>query len=53
MAQEEWKATCYCNFFVPGWDNSTVVEAYHDNGDVESVRVIVKKIDPGRLRNPK
>lgn len=25
VAKEEWKATCYVNFFVPGFDSSTVI----------------------------
>lgn len=38
------------NFFVPGWDSATVVEAFHENGDVDNVKVTVKKVmDPKEI----
>ena len=50
MATDDWYATCYVNFFVPGWDSATVVEGKHVNGDVEKVDVTIKKImDPKEI----
>lgn len=35
---------------MPGWDSATVVEGFHTNGDVDNVKVTVKKImDPKEI----
>jgi hypothetical protein len=50
VAQETWEATCYVNFFVPGFDNGTVIEGFYENGDVKEVGVTVKKVmDPKEI----
>lgn len=51
IATEEWESTCFAdNFFFPGWDGSTVVQAYHTNGDCEDCTITVKKVvDPKEI----
>lgn len=44
MGEETWEATCYVNFFVPGFDNLTIIEGFYENGDVEEIGVTTKKI---------
>jgi hypothetical protein len=47
VAEEHWDATCYVNFYVPGFDNATVVEGFYENGDVKNIKVTTKKVmDP-------
>lgn len=29
VAEENWEATCFVNFFVPGFDNATVIEGFY------------------------
>lgn len=43
IAQESWKATCYTNFYQPGFDTGTMIEAIHENGNVREVTVITSK----------
>lgn len=50
VAEETWEASCYFNFFVPGFDTALMVEAYHENGDVKNVNVTTKKVmDPKEI----
>lgn len=50
VAQETWEATCYVNFFVPGFDSGTVIQGFYENGDVKEVGVTVKKVmDPKEI----
>ena len=50
VAEETWHATCYVNFFVPGFDSSTVIEAFHENGDVTKIDITSKKVmDPKEI----
>jgi hypothetical protein len=44
VAQEEWQATCYVNFYVPGFDRNTVVEGFYENGDVKEIGVTLKTV---------
>lgn len=32
------------NFYIPGFDTSTVIEAEHDNGDVSEISVTTKRL---------
>jgi hypothetical protein len=49
--RDTWESTCYAdNFFFPAWDGSTVVQAYHLNGDCDYCNFSVKKmIDPKEI----
>jgi hypothetical protein len=50
VAEETWEATCYVNFFVPGFDSATVIEGFYENGDVKEVGVTTKKVmDPREI----
>ena len=50
VAEETWEATCYVNFFVPGFDSGTVIEGFYENGDVKEVGVTTKKVmDPREI----
>ncbi len=50
VAEEHWDATCYVNFYVPGFDNATVVEGFYENGDVKNIKVTTKKVmDPRQI----
>lgn len=42
--RDTWEATCYVNFFVPGFENDTVIEGLYDNGDLKEILVTTKKI---------
>jgi hypothetical protein len=45
IATQSWESTRFHdNFFFPGWNCSTVVQAYHTIGGSEECTVIVKKI---------
>ena len=41
---EKWQASCFYDWFFPGWDGNTIVVSWHENGEVNEVRVEVKKI---------
>lgn len=50
VAEDTWKCSCYYNFYIPGFENATIVEAYHENGDVSDIKVTVKKVmDPKEI----
>lgn len=44
IATETWEATCKTNFYIPGFDTSTVIEAKHATGDVNEVEVTTKRL---------
>lgn len=44
IATETWEATCKTNFYIPGFDTSTVIEAKHNTGDVNEVEVTTKRL---------
>lgn len=49
--RETWESTCYADhFYFPAWDGSTVIEAYHLNGDCEDCTFTTKKmVDPKEI----
>jgi hypothetical protein len=39
IAEERWFATCYVNFYLPGFAKNTVIEGFYENGDVKDINV--------------
>jgi hypothetical protein len=44
ISVEQWRASSTVNFYIPGFDTSTVIEAQHANGDVDSIEVTTKRL---------
>lgn len=49
--KDTWESTCFAsNYFFPGWDGSSVVQAIHQNGDCEKIIIVNQKVlDPKEI----
>jgi hypothetical protein len=41
---DRWNHSCYCNFYIPGYDGSSLVLAEFDNGDVKEIHLTIKRL---------
>lgn len=44
MFVDQWLASSKSHFFLPGYDPNLIVEAIHENGEVEEVTVRAKRL---------
>lgn len=48
VAQETWECSHRNKYHLPGYDGSLLVEALYENGDVDSVTLLPKKVVEGK-----